>query len=516
MTDLAAHAWRDVESGALRGMPDAQVRVVAPDAGRRTNLAVAIANPPRRISSDLGGAPLTVALSSAGVSASATLVIREGTRILERVGPIEIPADAVHPVTVALPRRPSDAHSLTAALEPADRLALDQAAFVAWHSGPRPAAWFVRPSEVAPQDATAELIWRNLLAPEALAEPERPLAVRVFDGQAPLPRPEQGGVATDLIVVMPGVDLNDPARRAIVSAVEGGAVLLLACGGGDTTPDWPGLRRMLGSAPPVLERMAATQSLAWTPHADPTATLEPGVEELTRTPVRRRLTIEPAAGGVIEARFSDGKAAVVSRRVGKGVAILLATSPDPAWSDLGLRAAGLLSWLNALAVRNRPESDRAANFTLGERSLRPFSALPDRGFVIVRPEGAAEGRRVAIEAGRPVDGWPARAAGLYEVVADNGQVLARYAVNWPPEESDLRPITAERAAGILGVQAVTFETPEGAAAAGPDAAGALFMRMADPHVLLAIGLIALVAGEALLSARRAARPASGDAACEAG
>lgn len=516
VTDLAAHAWRDVEGAALRGMPDAQVRVVAPEAGQRTNLAVSIGNPSRKILSDLGSAPLNVALSSAGVGASATLVVREGARILERVGPLEIAADAVRTVTVALPRRSADACTLIAALEPADRLAFDQAAFVAWQTGPRPTAWFVRPARVPPQDATAELIWRNLLAPEALAESERPLAVQVFDGQGSVDRPAPSGGAPDLIVVMPGVDLNDPARRAIVSAVEGGAVLLLACGGGDTALDWPGLRRMLGDAPPVLERMSATQSLDWTPDADAAATLEPGVEELTRAPIRRRLAFEPAAGGVIEARFGDGKAAIVSRRIGKGVAVLLATSPDPAWSDLGLRAAGLLSWLNALAVRNRPESDRAANFTLGQRSQRVFAGLPDRGSVTVRPDGAAEGRRVALDAGQPVDGWPTRAAGLYEVVADNGRILARYAVNWPPDESDLRPITPERAAGILGVQAVSFEAPGGAAAAASGPAAAFFTGLADPHALLAIGLIVLVAGEALLSARRPAGPASGDAASEPG
>lgn len=494
VTDLAAHAWRDVAPGVLRDLGDIRVRVVAPDDLPKTNLSIAVDSTRARVKSAGRPFALDLSVSAAGVGAPASVVVREDGAVLERLGPFEVDAGTPRICGAILPARPAGTFGVAITVEPSDRLGFDQTAWFAWETGPRPSVWFIRPAKLNADDETAELIWRNLLAPESLAEAEQPLGVEAFEGGRGLDHARQK--RPDLIVLMSGIDLTEPARRAITDAVQGGAVLLLVCGGGDSI-DWPGLRRLVADDPPRVERMPTTQTLAWK-EGVPGELDDPGVEELTRTPVRRRLIVKAGAAR-IEAQFTDGAPAIIAQRVGRGRVVLLASSPDPLWSDFGLRAAGLLSWLNALAVENRLQAGRAANFLVGEEVKRSFDGLPDQGAVTVRSVGeSGGGARVAIAAGQPVEGWPTARAGLFEILGAGPAPLARFAVNWPAEESDLAFISGERLASILGVESVEIETA-GAARQPHGVFGGLLAGALSPDVLIVLLLLGLIAGEISLS-----------------
>ncbi|MFQ5806235.1 MAG: BatA domain-containing protein [Phycisphaerae bacterium] len=512
-TDQALHAWRDVAPGLLTGIENLTVRVCSVAPGRRTNIAITTGTGPVGLHPENLPVPVAATLTAAGLDATCFLVVRDGSRVIERVGPWAISADSARDVSLVLRPRPQGVHALTLEVEPRDRLPFDQQRYVVFQTSERPVAWLVTPADAGPDVDLTALLLRNLLAPEGF-EPQRQLVtfrhlLPVDLGETSAGAPDVGtplpsGRDADLILITGGAELNEAARQKVRRAAERGAIVLLLPGSREQAAEWPGLRRLLARAVLRVETLGSVTSFSWDPDS-PFAGLSAELDELTRTAVRRRVVLAGLEDGVaVEARYADGVPAIVSLRRGRGRLVLLTTSPDPSWSALGMRAAGLLTWLHELLGEALGSPDATATFTAGETTRHSFAALPSRGVARVLLRTGENGTPISVRLsnGEPTHGWPTQQPGVYAVRMsrkDAGETL--YAVNWPAEESDLHTIAADRLKALLGVADVALE---GGEAAGEAAASTLFSRLTglrDAARLLPLLLLGLVLGELLLAGR---------------
>ncbi len=126
------------------------------------------------------------------------------------------------------------------------------------------------------------------------------------------------------------------------------------------------------------------------------------------------------------ARFDDNRPAVVARRMGKGISLLLASCPKPTWTDLPRRTTFLpLMWQTVRYLAARTE---------GRTAYRVGEALPvPEGLELVRPDGKPAGP----------GGGIARRSGFYELKDADGETVLTYAVNRDPAEADPAPVAAE-------------------------------------------------------------------------
>jgi len=511
-TDQAAHAWQDVAPGLLTGIENLTVRVRAVAPERRTNLALTAGRGPMGLHPENAPVPLEATLNATGLDATCFLVVRDGQRVVERVGPLAVSADSARDLSLVLPPRPRGVHALTLELEPSDRLCFDQKRFVVFQTAERPVAWLVTPADAGPDTDLTALLMRNLLAPEALAA-QRQLVTFAHKSPAELaktiaaePPADAGprGRDVDLIVITGGVELNEAARQGVRRRAERGAIVLLLPGSREGATEWPGWRRLFARSVLRVETLDAVTSFSWDTGST-FAGRNAELDELTRAAVRRRVVLAGLEDGVVvEARYADGVPAVVSLRRGRGRLLLLTTSPDPKWSELGMRAAGLLTWLHELLRESLGSPDAVATFVAGQAARHPFPALPGRGVarVVSLTQEEASPSFVRLSKGEPTPGWPTHHPGIYAVRTsrrDFPETL--YAVNWPAAESDLRAIGADRLEALLGVAAVALEAGE---RVEDEAASTLLSRLVglrDAARLLPLVLLALVLGELLLASR---------------
>lgn len=512
-TDGAAHAWRSVAPGLLTGVENltVSVRSVAPE--RHTNLAITVVSAPAGLHPESSPVPIGVTLSAAGLDATCSLTVRDGERVLERVGPLAVPADSARDLSLVLPPRPRGVHALTLELTPDDRLRLDQRRYAVFQTAERPAAWLVTPTDAGPDTDLTALLLRNLLAPETLEPQRQPVTFRhllpaqlaqVPAGVAESGEPRPADRNADLIIVTGGVQLNEAARRRLRRCAERGAIVLLLPGSRVDATGWPGLRPLLARSVLRVETLDAVTSFSWEIESA-FAGLSAELDELTRTAIRRRVVLAGFEDGVaVEARYADGVPAMVSLRRGRGRLLLLTTSPDPQWSDLGTRAAGLLTWLHQLLREALGPPDAVATFTAGQVSRHSFAGLPGRGIAWVSSLSHGAGKPIAVPLSNaePTTGWPTAQPGIYAV--RTGGRAARemlYAVNWPAEVSDLTAIEADRLGVLLGVKDVVLE---GVEATMHEVESALFSRLIglrDPARALPFVLLVLLLGELLLAGR---------------
>lgn len=505
-TDQAAHAWRDVPPGLLTGIDNltVSVRSVAPP--QRTNVALVAAGGPRGLHPDTAPVPIDVTLNATGLDANCTLLVREAQQVVERIGPLVVPADGTCDVSLLLPPRPQGAHAVTLEVEPGDRLDFDQRRYLTFQTTTPPVVWLLTPADRPPDADLTALLLRNLLAPETLEPRQQVVAFRHLV-PAELAEPDAADRLArkpDLIVITGGAELNEVARQELRRAAEGGATVLLLPGSHEDAVEWPGLRRLLARAVQAVETLPAVTSLAWEPES---TFVERGEEldELTRTAIRRRVVLAGLQDGVaVEARYADGLPAIVSLRRGRGRLMLLTTSPDPQWSELGRQAAGLLTWLHELLRQARGAADAVAEFTAGESSSHSFTGLPTRGVARV---SCLSGQRVEpisvrLSDAEPTASWPTDQPGIYTIETGRDVVAnILYSVNWPASESDLRPITSDRLEALLGVAHVSVEgvdaTDSGAQSMWPS----WLTGLRDAAKVLPLVLLALVLGELLLASR---------------
>ena len=456
-TDGAAHAWRDVGGGILRGVAGLTVRIVAPATPPRSNLALTNVSVPSGVYPETAPLRLTATIRADGVDTTCWLSARGASQTLARVGPIVLEAGQPRDVPIVIPPMAAGMHQLALEIEPTDRLPQDQVRYVVVETGPRPVVWLVRAGGAGHADLTAMLL-RNLLAPELL-EDERQLVALIECND--VPSPDVVPAAQDgprMIVLMANTPLSAESRAALRAWVDRGAALVLMPVSEADAVDWPGARSWFTSDAPATETLVAVTAWRWPDVLR--ASAGSAIDELTRAAVRRRVVLGGLAEGVrVEAEYSDGSPALVSLRRGKGRAFLFTTSPDPQWSEFGIRAAGLLAWFHERLRATASDAGRVAGFVAHTEARHAFAGLSGPARVSVRrvaPDAAREGT-VALEA-TPAPAWPADSPGLYEVYQrSTAAILASYAVNWPAEESELTPIAADRLSALLGVADVRVE-----------------------------------------------------------
>lgn len=500
-TDGAASAWRGVPGRVFEEVPGVTVRVVTPGAEPRTNLHVGMPEPPGRPWPASLPTPVRVTLASTGAASECWIVARSQDEAIARLGPYRLAANGQHELTIAFPSQPPGVHTGTIELEPADLLLFDQKRYIAWETVAPPVVWLVAPAPAAGGEDLSAVILRNLLAPESLGPDQQRVRLECPSAGELADRTGSGD-APALMVMLSGVRLAADVRRRLTELAENGATMLLVPGSDGRELDWPGLRSLICEGLPAVEAPAGGTRIRSGPSvADGLTDAE--LQELARCEVRQRVRL----GGLNDAvrplaSYSDDVPAVLGRRLGRGRLLMLTTTPDPQWSDLGIRAAGLLMWLHRMVGDAVGEAAASAMLTAGDASRRTFGALPPGGLVQVSGAGDAElaAAWVRLSAGAPESCWPAETAGRYRVRAANERRdAAQYAVNWPAEESDLTPITRARLQRLLGTERVELARGD----ADVEAAR-WWMRLAawvDPAVLAALGLIGLGVVEMRLAGR---------------
>lgn len=479
-TDGAASAWRDVSRTALGEVRDCDVDVVVVGPERPQDFRLSAAQPARVIAAR-AAAPfaLRVIANGAGVLASVVASDLAGN-VPVRVGPLALEPDSVADTTLCLPPRPVGVHGAVLTLEPPDLLDESQVQYVVWQTGPTPIVRLLVPAAPPVDDPTA-LLLASLLAPTGL--PPEAQRVELVQGAA-LPR----DAAVTLAIVLPGVELDGGALAHATALVEHGATLVLVPADTSAPPDWTGFRALLGEDAPVVETLDQPAAVA-VPAA---VAAGDALEELAKAGVRRRVTLAGLLPGVeVIARYNDGVPAIVERRIGRGRIILLATSPSPRWSDMGVRAAGLLAWLHARVDEAVGRPTGVLALVADETSHHHFETLPLEGMVTVvrETDGGAPPIWVRLREGRPTEPWPSQVAGVY-AVQESGVVRARYAVNWPAEEFDLTRVTREVLVERLGTERVRVVSST--AELAPSSAGGFGLGLNTVAVVALLGLSLLV------------------------
>jgi hypothetical protein len=298
------------------------------------------------------------------------------------------------------------------------------------------------------------------------------------------------------------VVLNDAAPSAAAAKrlrdfVEKGGGLVVAIGD-QAAANWPadGAGLLPGRIDPVTDRSADWGgTLAHLDYQHPAFELFRGPRSGDFSSARFfRYRPVPAGEGVI-ARFDDGAAALVERRIGKGRVLVWTSTFDAVANDLPLQPV-FLPFLHQLLKHAAGHVEARPWYTVGEAlDLSQEQELAGRDAAVLPPSGQKQrvpAAQRAVELAAP---------GFYEVRRlEGGSWSALAAVNFDPAESDLAALDPEELRGAV--------VRKGAAAAALGAGPAPTVdehesRQALWRYLLAAGFLVLV-GETVLSNRRAA------------
>ena len=289
---------------------------------------------------------------------------------------------------------------------------------------------------------------------------------------------EQVGAASVVILN----DTRPPsgaAGRMLDARVRAGMGLLVAAGDRSSWPDdAPDLLPCKPGAP--VDRSGTTGgALGYVDYGHPVFEVfaAPRSGDLTAARMFRYRPCAPAQGATVVARFDDGNAALVERRVDAGTVLAWTSSLDSYWNDLALRSVfvpfvhqamrHLGRYAEAKAWRTVGETVDAAELAMGREA-----ASGARGWAL----GASSDRNTAVTLSRPTVLAPSgktveftdparntfelKEPGFYEVRrgGEKAGEGAAVAVNVSAAESDLTPFNpAELSAAVAG-------SSEGAAA----------------------------------------------------
>jgi len=485
VTDGAEHAWRTVTPDVLRSPEPIALEVHALAPRARANVAAQAIVPPASTPAGVEGI-LEAELSDAGPATAARLRLAIGGLGHESSLPVELSAD--QSTLLRLPTPPAEVgiYPLRVEVEPPDRLLFDQVRFGALVVSRRPTVWLLAFPPASLASDLSMRLYRNLLAPESLPADEQRVALAVLTDEAGLQAAGDAG-RPDLVILPSGVSLTRAGRETLRAAVERGARLLLAPSSAPQAVDWDGARRWIAGETPVLESLS--------PPATITAAQATGRAAGTRVPAEglaeRRLRIAALESGArVHAEFADGSPAILSRPVGGGEVWLLATSPDPAWSDLGIRAAGMITWLDNLA-QAAIQTHAPTYYTHGEPWPLADGRLAAANW---SPLAQPEGPTGSASADTPPP------PGVYRY-SEGGEAARMVVVNWPVEESDLEPATRDAVAARVGLEDFAW-LQDGAAADDADSGVLrLVQSLADPRRIAVAALLGLLLAEWWMIAR---------------
>ena len=177
---------------------------------------------------------------------------------------------------------------------------------------------------------------------------------------------------------------------------------------------------------------------------------EGGLSTFGRVRFDRILEVEPflAPGARVLLRYSDGRAALLERRIGRGRLLVFTSTLDDDWTDLPVRGI-YLPMVHQLVRYLAGELERTPTLTVtvGERPRVELDGDPlpfggDGSLILtdpsgrVRSVGAGAGTRVLPEADLPGH----YRLGLPETAEEEERVLARYRALTDPAESALIPL----------------------------------------------------------------------------
>jgi hypothetical protein len=267
-----------------------------------------------------------------------------------------------------------------------------------------------------------------------------------------------------LVILNDASTLSTSAADLLRSFVERGGGMLIALG--DRTPvsgAWPLLPGALGA--PIERLTLRGGTLGYLDHSHPILDdfKDPRSGNFANMRFLKYRTLTPAAEDKVLARYDDGAAAIVERKVGNGRVIAFTSTFDTSWNDMprhGMFLPLMHEIVTYLARYDDPEAWRNVGRMLDISA--PVGAVVRQGqagagmgtsAVVVSPSGsqATLGRSGAqsIELAEQ---------GFYSVrIAGSGdQRPFAVAVNLDPAESDLTPLVpTDFLAGITSQEAVT-------------------------------------------------------------
>ena len=499
-TDLSSHAWRDVPRGILSDVPGVQVTIIAATQEPRPNIAIRRVEGAERIHAASTPVVLRASASAYGAPARCRIIVQQTGAVVARSPMSTVSADASLEIGLSLPPMPHGPHGITLSLEPDDRLSFDRTRFVAVQSGLRPAALMLVSD---PSDAAADLtamIVSNLISPAALDDAMQPVEFNVV---TPATLEDALKRETNLLIIPGDVALSGKSERDLLSAVQRGAQVILLPTSKDPAVITPAFRPLF-SASAFRVRDGGVTTMTWEP-ASPLSDSDEGLAEFVRCAVRRRLIVDqPPADVVVHARYADGSPALLSRDRGDGTIWLLTTSPDPQWSDLGTRAAGMLTFFFRLIDRSAGPAGAVADFVVGQQSRRSFAGLRSDGLVRVsrRTDASIPATWVRLAGGVPDRDWPTDSPGLYGIHSTGrAEPAAVYSVNWPAAESDTTPITLDEISAILGTGDVIELLDSQSGRGDRDSAIARLSKLVPPEPAAAVLIVLLFAVELLIGNR---------------
>lgn len=158
--------------------------------------------------------------------------------------------------------------------------------------------------------------------------------------------------------------------------------------------------------------------------------------QMSRLPLFKRSRIEVAEGSRTLARYSDGVPLVVQKNTGEGRVLFVNTSADRQWGDWQTKGGLFVPTIHVLAsqaIANREETLRNASVQLTVDSSGGF----DVGEAYAGGTIRINDEQFAVDDQGVVGDTSPDQPGLYVVEAEDGSILRQFAVNVPPEESDL-------------------------------------------------------------------------------
>jgi len=311
---------------------------------------------------------------------------------------------------------------------------------------------------------------------------------------APASRVSSGSLETRNVVVV-----NDAALpvglpgEVLKRYVENGGGLLVALGAHSV---WPNTEANLlpGKLGPVVERTQGRgATVGWRDHSHQVFEIfrAPRSGDFTTARVYRYRTLEPAQGDRVLARYDDGAAAAVERRVGNGRVIAWTTTLDREWSDLP-QTPVFLPLIHQI-VKYLAQYERTTEWTTVGQVVDLSAMLKSRADRIVM---TPSGNRVTVPSSDP-GVVELNEQGVYEIRAATAGATGRaerIAVNLDPAESDLSVVDPQEL-----VAAVTGRAS--AAATGQTAAAEI--SAADAEKQQGLWWYLLLAGMLLLAAETA-------------
>ena len=251
--------------------------------------------------------------------------------------------------------------------------------------------------------------------------------------------------------------LNDapPPRaeiaRALAARVADGAGLIIVAGPRATDRAWPAEAAALLPATPgqIADRPAGRPAaIGFMDRSHPALTVfrAPRSGDFAAARFLRYRTMQPADSATVLARFDDGAAALIERRVGNGRVLLVTSTLDGVWNDLPIQPV-FLPLMHQVTRYAAGYAERKRWYTVGEvvdlaRDPSGIASDAARGTLVAL---APSGTRTLIPPDqRPVLELVER--GFHEMRPESGNRTVAIAANVGMAESDLSRVDPEELA----------------------------------------------------------------------